>query len=114
MKRVRRYLPDGLLALALVGAGLIGTAPAGHNQGIDSVPGWAYLLVITAALATAARRLAPIAALTVCAAAVSLYLLGGQPFGPILLSLVVAIYSVGAHRPLKQAVVAAALAFAAV
>ncbi|MEU7908947.1 sensor histidine kinase [Actinoplanes sp. NPDC049118] len=114
MKRVRRNLPDGLLALALAGVGLIGTAPAGRNQGIASVPAWAYVLVITAALAMAARRWAPIAALTVCAGAVSLYLLGGQPFGPILLSLVVAVYSVGAHRPLKQAAAAATCAFAAV
>jgi signal transduction histidine kinase len=113
MKRARRYLPDGLLALALMGIGLIGTAPAGRNQGIESVPAWAYALVITAALAMAARRLAPIAALTVCAAAVSVYLLGGQPFGPILLSLIVAIYSVGAHRQLKPAAIATTCAFAA-
>ncbi|MET8153146.1 sensor histidine kinase [Actinoplanes sp. NPDC049668] len=114
MNRVRRYLPDALLACALAGIGLIGTAPAGRNQGIDSVPGWAYVLVVAAALAMVARRSAPVAALTVCAAAVGVYLLGGQPFGPILLSLLVAVYSVGAHRPLRQAAAAAALAFAAV
>jgi signal transduction histidine kinase len=113
-QRLRGHLLDGLLALALLGIGLAGTAPAGRNQGITTIPGWAYALVITAALATAARRSAPTTALTVGTAAVSVYLLGDNPYGPILLSLMVSAYTVGAHRPLKQAAVTAGLMFAAV
>jgi signal transduction histidine kinase len=114
MKPVRGYLADGLLALALLAVGLTGTAPAGRHQGVESISGWAYLLVVTAAAAMAFRRLAPTTALLVCTAAVSLYLLGGYPFGPILLSLAVAVYTVGARRPLRQAAGAAAGVFAAV
>ena len=108
MNQARRYLPDGLLALAMLALGLLATAPAGRNQGMPSVPGWAYALVIAAALALTVRRLVPVTALTIITAAVGLYLLGGYPFGPILLSLAVAIYSVAAHRPLRPAVIAAA------
>ena len=108
MNRVRRHLPDGLLALALLAIGLVGTAPAGRNQGIPSVPSWAYALVITAAVVLAVRRLLPVTALAITTVAVCLYLLGGYPFGPILLSLAVAVYSVAAHRPLRDAAVAAA------
>jgi len=112
MKGVRRYLPDGLLALALLALGLLGTAPAGRNQGIPSISGWAYALVIIAAVALAARRLLPVTVLSITTVAVCLYLLGGNPFGPILLSLAIAMYSVAAHRPLRPAAITAAGALA--
>ncbi len=112
MNRVRRYLPDGLLALALLVFGLIGTAPAGRNQGIPSISGWAYALVITAAVALVARRLLPVAVLAITTGATCLYLLGGYPFGPIRVSMAIAMYSVAAHRPLRSAAIAAAGALA--
>ena len=59
MGGVRRYGPDGLLGLVLLALGLIGTAPAGRNQGVPSIPSWAYALVVTAAVALAVRRLLP-------------------------------------------------------
>lgn len=108
MNQVRRYLPDGLLALVLLALGLIGTAPAGRNQGIPSVPDWAYALVIIAALALALRRLLPVTVLAITTGAVCLYLLGDNPFGPIMLSLMIGVYSVAAHRPLRPAAIAAA------
>jgi signal transduction histidine kinase len=107
MNRVRTYAADGLLALALLAIGLAGTAPAGRNQGVSSIPGWAYALVITAAVTIAARRWLPGTALAVCTAAVGVYLAGGNPFGPIMLSLAVMVYTVGAHRPLRSAAFAA-------
>src|SRR5215207_8538597 len=110
MDRVPRYLPDGLLALVMLALGLIGTAPAGRNQGIPSSTGWAYALVITAAVALAARRLLPLTVLAITTVAVCLYLLGGYPFGPILLSLAIAVYTVAAHHPLRQAAIAAGAA----
>ena len=112
MNRVRGYLLDGLLALALLTLGLIGTAPAGRNQGVPSIPGWAYALVVIAALALAVRRLLPMPVLGITTVAVCLYLLGGGPFGPILLSLAIAVYTVAAHRPLREAAIAAGGALA--
>ncbi len=107
MDRVRRCLPDGLLALVMLALGLIGTAPAGRNQGIPTITGWAYALVVTAAVALAARRLLPVTVLAITTVAVCLYLLGGHPFGPILLSLAIAVYTVAAHHPLRRAAIAA-------
>jgi signal transduction histidine kinase len=112
MKRVRRYLPDGLLSLVLLALGLMGTAPAGRNQGVPSIPGWAYALVVTAAVALAIRRLLPVTVLAICTASVCLYLLGGYPFGPILLSLAIAMYTVAAHLPLRAAATAAGCSLA--
>ena len=112
MNRVRGYLWDGLLAFALLALGLIGTAPAGRNQGVPSIPSWAYALVSVAAVALAVRRVLPVPVLAVTTVAVCLYLLGGWPYGPILLSLAVAMYTVAAHRPLREAAIAAAGALA--
>jgi signal transduction histidine kinase len=108
MRTVRRYLPDGLLSLVLLALGLLGTAPAGRNQGVPSIPGWVYVLVVIAALSLAARRRLPVTVLAITTVAVCLYLLGNNPFGPILLSQAVAVYTVAAHRPLRQAAIAAA------
>jgi signal transduction histidine kinase len=54
----------------------------------------------------------PRTTLAITTVAVCGYLLGGYPFGPILLSLAVATYTVAAHRPLREAAVAAAVALA--
>jgi signal transduction histidine kinase len=64
--------------------------------------------VITAAVALAVRRLLPVTVLAIITAAVCLYLVGGYPYGPILLSLAIAVYTVAAHRPLRAAATAAA------
>jgi signal transduction histidine kinase len=111
MNVVRRYLPDGLLALALLVIGLVGTGPAGRNQDIASISGWAYALVVTAAAALVVRRLLPVPVLAISTVALCLYLVDGGPFGPIILSMAVAMYTVAAHRPLRTAAIAAAGAF---
>ncbi|WP_431942132.1 sensor histidine kinase [Micromonospora marina] len=108
----RRWYLDGLLALALLVIGLAGTAPAGVNQGVDAGPG-AYPLVAAAALAVAVRRRRPALTLAVVTVATAAYLMLGYPYGPILLSFLVAVYTVAAHRPLRDAVVGGAGALAA-
>lgn len=108
----RRWLLDGLLALALLVIGLAGTAPAGLNQGVHAGP-VAYPPVVLAALALAVRRRWPLPTLAVVAAATTAYLMLGQPYGPILLSFFVAVYTVAAQRPARAAAVAGAVALAA-
>ncbi|MCP3782641.1 sensor histidine kinase [Micromonospora sp. A3M-1-15] len=100
-----RRLLDGLVALALLAIGLAGTAPAGLNQGVEAGPA-AYPLVVVAALAVAVRRRWPVATLAVVTAASTAYLVLGFPYGPILLSFFVAVYTVAAFRPVRDAAVA--------
>jgi signal transduction histidine kinase len=107
MNRWRNDLRDGLLALALLAVGLGGTAPAGRNQGLDHIDTWMYVPVVVAALAVALRRRFTFPVLSVVSASMAAYLLGGGPAGPIVFSLVVALYTVAAHRPLKIAAGAA-------
>ncbi|MEO3779573.1 sensor histidine kinase [Micromonospora sp. B11E3] len=105
-------LLDALAALALLAVGLLGTAPAGLNQGVG--PGRAtYPLVVVAALALAGRRRWPLVTLAVVAAATTAYLVLGYPYGPILLSFFVAVYTVAAYRPVRTAAPAGAAALAA-
>ncbi|MFF5083267.1 sensor histidine kinase [Actinoplanes sp. NPDC000266] len=72
------------------------------------------LLVAVAAGATALRRALPGPALIVAAAATSAYLIAGFPYGPILLSFGVCVYSVGRRRTLRQALPWAVAALAIV
>lgn len=105
-------LLDGSVALALLAIGLVGTAPAGLNQGLDTGRA-TYPLVVVAALAVAARRRWPLVTLAIVTAATTAYLVLGYPYGPILLSLFVAVYTVAARRPVRIAAVAGGVALLA-
>jgi signal transduction histidine kinase len=107
-----RPLLDALVALALLLIGLVGTAPAGLNQGLGTGAA-TYPLVVVAALAVAVRRRWPLATLAVVAAAATVYLVLGYPYGPILLSLFVAVYTVAAYRPVRIAATAGGVALLA-
>jgi signal transduction histidine kinase len=111
--RVSRHgLVDAGLVLLMLVVGLGGTGPAGFNQPAATEPdATAYALVVVAALALAARRRWPVATLAVVAAAASTYLVLGYPFGPILFSFVIAVYTVANRLPLGPAAVAAAVAY---
>jgi Signal transduction histidine kinase len=100
---------DALVALALIAIGLFGTGPAGLNQGIDTGRA-AYALVLVAALALVGRRRWPLATFAVVTAATSAYLLLGYPYGPILLSFLVAGYTVARYVPPRTAAPAAGVA----
>ncbi|MFU8871166.1 sensor histidine kinase [Micromonospora sp. SL4-19] len=103
---------DALVALALVVVGLFGTGPAGLNQGVGTGRA-TYPLVVVAALALAGRRRWPLAVLAVITAATTAYLVLGYPYGPILISFFVAVYTVAAYRPLRTAALAGAVALPA-
>jgi signal transduction histidine kinase len=100
---------DAVVALALIVFGLVGTAPAGVNQGLSTGPA-TYPLVVVVALVLAVRRRWPLVTLAVAAAATTVYLVLGYPYGPILISFFVAVYTVAAYRPLRTAAVAGAAA----
>ncbi|MFU8850294.1 sensor histidine kinase [Micromonospora sp. SL1-18] len=102
---------DALLALALLAIGLLGTGPAGLKQGMSTGPA-TYPLVVVAALALAGRRRWPLAVLTVVTVATTAYLVLGYPYGPILFSFLLVVYTVAAYRPLRTAALACGLALA--
>ncbi|PWR14316.1 two-component sensor histidine kinase [Micromonospora sicca] len=103
---------DALVALALLAIGLVGTGPAGANEGISTGRA-TYPLVVVAALALAVRRRWPLATLAVVTAASTAYLVLGYPYGPILLSFFVAVYTVAAYLPPRTAAVAGGAALVA-
>jgi signal transduction histidine kinase len=114
MRRVRAYLLDGLFALVLLAVGLIGTAPAAHVQRLPQPGALAYACVVVGALTVALRRRAPATVLAICTAGTGVYLAIGNPYGPVLFSLAVALYTVAAHRPLRFAALASGVVFVAV
>ncbi|MFJ6199987.1 sensor histidine kinase [Micromonospora sp. NPDC092111] len=96
---------DALLALGLLAFGLVGTRGAAGNAGVTATGG-TYALVAVAALALAVRRRWPLATLAATTSANTAYLLLGYPYGPILVALSVAVYTVAAYRPSRPATAA--------
>ncbi|MEV4808227.1 sensor histidine kinase [Micromonospora avicenniae] len=105
----REIARDVPLALVLLVVGLLGTGPAIAKQSVTA-DGSAYVPVVVAALALAIRRRWPFVTLAVTVLSVAAYLVLDYPYGPILLSLLVAVYSVAAHRTLRPAAIGAAAA----
>ncbi|HEX5598738.1 MAG TPA: sensor histidine kinase [Micromonosporaceae bacterium] len=105
----REGLVDAVVAAAMVAFGLFGTGPAGASQGI-AVDTAAYPFVVAAALVLAVRRRWPMATLAATAVVTSAYLLLGYPYGPILVSFFVSVYTVAAYLPVRQAAVGCGVA----
>lgn len=113
------WLRDVPLALALAVVGLVSLRFLGREGGrpgrgpegpppfgpVDDVPpdALAAVLVGVAAVALVLRRLRPRWTLVVATAATATYLTLGYPYGPILVSFAVAVFSVARHRPTREA-----------
>ena len=111
--RLRTFAVDGLLALLLAVIGVFGTAGSGLRTDADRDVDWGgYALVLVAAVALVGRRAWPRAVLAVCTLATSGYLVLGYPYGPILLSFMVAVYTVARRLPTRSAALACGLALA--
>ncbi|MET7670600.1 sensor histidine kinase [Micromonospora luteifusca] len=103
---------DAALALALLVIGLLGTDLAGDDQpGSRPVDATCRVLIVVAALALMARHRAPAAVLAVVSVATTIYLVIGYPYGPILLTLLVAVYTVATRLPVRPAALATGGAF---
>ncbi|MBM0277775.1 sensor histidine kinase [Micromonospora tarensis] len=99
-------------AVLLLGFGLLATRLAGDNQpGSRPVDAACRALIAVAALVLALRRRAPLVTLAVVTVATSTYLLIGYPYGPILLSFLLAVYTVAVRLPVRPAALAAGGAF---
>jgi len=108
-------LSDTLLAVAVGVAALIGAAAAGHSQP-DRIPldAAGAALVLVAAGALALRRRRPLVVLGIVTVAISTYLILGYPHGPTTAPLVVAMYTVAVQLPIRQSLLACAVALVGV
>jgi signal transduction histidine kinase len=105
-KRLTRTLRgDATLAVVLAVAGAFWTAGADLRTDADvPIDGLGYVLVVATALALAVRRRWPLVTLALATAMTSAYLVIGYPYGPILVSFLVAVYTTARHRPLRTSV----------
>jgi signal transduction histidine kinase len=95
------------LAVGLLALGLVTLPFVDELRTDDRSPDLlAVALVALAAGVTAARRRWPVPTLVVATAAVSAYLVIGYPYGPVLATVAVSVYSVARRLPLVPAAVA--------
>ncbi|WP_433130444.1 sensor histidine kinase [Micromonospora sp. CA-240977] len=108
----RAAAADAVLALALLGFGQLATGLAGDNQpGSRPVDTVTRLLIAVAALALLFRRRVPVTTLALVGVATAAYLALGYPYGPILLTFLVAVYTVAVRLPVRPAALACGGAF---
>ncbi|WP_053205264.1 sensor histidine kinase [Jiangella muralis] len=104
MERVRTWLIDAGIALALVVLGIGGTHGASQGQAWARDPGvFAYTLVVIAALALLLRRRYPRTTLLINGAALVTYLAADFAYGPIMITVPVVMYTLGYQLPLRSA-----------
>jgi len=99
-ERPVRWYDVGLAALLVV-LSLFGTGPAAANQG-RTAPVLAYLLAVVASLTIAAWRWRPMWTFVVVGAAALTYLALGYAYGPIMITLALAVYGLAAREPVRR------------
>ncbi|RRO18899.1 sensor histidine kinase [Saccharopolyspora rhizosphaerae] len=112
MGSMRPRVGDVFLALLVTVVSVAGTVAAHRwaGHGMRALDGFGVGFVVVAGLSLAWRRRAPLVVLGVVAVAVSAYLVSGYRYGPVLLALLVAVYSAARHRPPRTAGIAAGVA----
>ncbi|SHM92688.1 sensor histidine kinase [Cryptosporangium aurantiacum] len=107
----RATLADAVLATAVAALSAATAVPISNFQSdatrVDAV---GYALMVVACSALVVRRIRPMWTLAISTGAVSVYLLAGYPFGPVLLSVAIGVYSVVLARPVRRAALAAGAA----
>ncbi|MDH2426582.1 histidine kinase [Sphaerisporangium sp. TRM90804] len=107
----RAVLADAGLALALAVLGVVVTPRIGYwQQGTSAIGAPGFALIVAAALPLAARRARPLVTLALTTAATSAYLVLSYPYGPILLALMIAVYTAASRLPAREATAACAVA----
>ena len=104
MRWIRSSAADLALAALLAVSAAAGSAVA-DELGRPSVPLHlpGYVLVVIAALSLSARRSRPLVTLMTAAVCTGGYLALGYAYGPIILVLMIAVYSAARHAPLRAA-----------
>jgi signal transduction histidine kinase len=112
----RALVGDVLLALAatvliVVGSGIAAVRQVPPRHPLD-LP--AYVLIVIAAAALLVRRPWPLATLAGAVAAAVAYLGIRYPYGPVLLTLWIAMFGVGTRLPVRRSILACGVAMAAI
>jgi signal transduction histidine kinase len=103
MGRIGSQRVDLGFAFAVAVLGMVGTAFADANSETDRPVGpAAFALAGLTGLVLAVRRRWPRATLVAATAFTSTYLIAGFPYGPILVSFLVAVYTAARHLPLAK------------
>jgi signal transduction histidine kinase len=116
-RALRRWVGDAVLAVVVGYVGVHGTIAAQHFQPesrhLDML---GSVLVVAAALCLVVRRRWPLVTLALVALVTSTYLEIGYAYGPVLLSLLIAVYTVARWHTVRTAAIAcgAAVAFLSV
>jgi signal transduction histidine kinase len=112
----RTLIGDGALALAVAGASTAVTARFLDGSSVEDrlVDPLALAIVAAAGLSLVARRRWPVPVLGLVTVLTAAYLLAGYPYGPVFVSLLVAVYTVARHRPFAASAPASGLALAVV
>jgi signal transduction histidine kinase len=107
----RGWQGDAALAVAVAFICVMGSEPAQvwqpRHRPLDF---FAYALLLVSSLVLTARRAAPRVTLAVTVVGASVYLVSGYGFGPVLITLAIAVYTVAVHLPARRAAVAAGVA----
>ena len=102
---------DALVAVGFAIAVMVGGWSAALGQESPRALGLVgYALLAAAALGIAWRRRAPLVPLVVAVGVTSAYVLAGYPFGPILLTIVWAMFEYARRRPLRESALALVIA----
>jgi signal transduction histidine kinase len=101
MRAMRSLIGDAVLAVVVTLVGIVGTFAASRAAMTAHHPldAGGLALVVAAGLALVLRRRQPIGTLLAVAVLTSTYLVLGYPYGPILLALMIAVYTAARHRP---------------
>ena len=104
---------DAVIAILLTAIGVVGTIFADHGREMGTaLDGNGVALVVAAALILTVRRRWPAGVLMASAVITSAYLIIGYPYGPILFSFLIAVYTVARHLPPARSLPFAGVALA--
>ncbi|WP_018353181.1 sensor histidine kinase [Longispora albida] len=107
----RSRLADYGVGVLLACAGAAGVLITDQYSPADrEADGWGLGLAVAAGLVLCARRVSPLAVLGANTVVVTAYLLMGYPYGPVLFTFCVAVYTVAGREPLARSVPAAGIA----
>ncbi|MGH3978046.1 MAG: sensor histidine kinase [Pseudonocardiaceae bacterium] len=112
----RTLIADGVFAAVVTAFMAVGTrfAAMGDVPPRHPLDAWVFVLVGVAGIGVLLRRVRPLVGLGAAVGATAAYLVTGYPYGPILFSVVITLYSMATRLPVRRSLPALAVAAAAV